>query len=280
MKKQWNQRPDALWLSVSPHLKGFDQRLLSRLTEVAVVRRWEYCQTVDEPCCVESVVESLHEYLTLRAAEAAGNFSKDQRPIHLLGHGVSGIVGLLYARQYPQHVASLTLLSVGSQPAVNWQAHYYALRQLLPCRREMILAHIARLLFGESPIRFAKALATLLARDLDSNLTLHSLAHHSKIASGGVAVPLLVCNGAADSVMNQQPTAWEEFMKSGDRLWNCPDGNHFFHFHHPEATARKIVSYWQNFQMTEQLSKQQNTFSSGENTPLENRIVFLPSSTP
>ena len=222
----------------------------------------------------------MHEYLTLRAAATDLSKGSSQRPIHLLGHGVSGIVGLLYARKYPQQVASLTLLSVGSQPAMNWQAHYYALRQLLPCRREMILAHVARLLFGESPIRFAKALATLLARDLDSNLTLHSLAHHSKIASGGVAVPLLVCNGAADSVMNQQPTAWEALMKPGDRLWNCPEGNHFFHFHHPEATARKIINYWQNFQPVEQPSKQQNTLRLGKNSSLENRIVFLPSSTP
>jgi len=280
MKKQWNQKPDALWLSVSPHLKGFDQRLLVQLSSAAVVRRWEYCQSVDEPCCIDAVVESLHEYLTLRAAKANGNSLEKSQPIHLMGHGVSGVVGLLYARKYPQQVASLTLLSVGSQPAVNWQAHYYALRQLLPCRREMILAHMARLLFGENPLRFAKALAVLLARDLDSNLTLHSLAHRSKIASGGVDVPLLVCNGAADIVMNRQPIAWEGHMKLRDRLWNCPDGNHFFHFHHPEATARKITHYWQNLQQIEQSPEHQNILSLTEHSSSENNIVFLPSSTP
>ena len=238
MKNYRNKQSDALWLSISPHLKGFDQRLLVQLAGSATVRRWEYFQSADEPCCLETVVESLHDYLTVRAAE--GNAA----PIHLLGHGVSGIVGLLYTRRYPQQVASLTLLSVGPQPAVNWQAHYYALRRLLPCRREMILAQMARLLFGESPARYARALAQLLARDLDGNLTLHSLAHHSEVALGGVEVPLLVCNGAADIITRRQSASWQDYAKPGDRLWRCPNGNHFFHFHHPAATARAIVSHW------------------------------------
>jgi len=250
MQEYVNQKPEALWLSVSPYLKGFDQRLLSHLTGTALVRRWEYYQTVDEPCCVEDVVESLHEYITNRAAEQAANSGED-RPIHLLGHGVSGTLALLYARRYPQHVASLTLLSVSSQPAVNWPAHYYALRQLLPCSQQMILTHMARLLFGDRPTRFATALAQLLERELDSSLTFHSLARRTEIVAGGVEVPLLVCSGEADFIANQRPTSWQAWQKAGDRVWICPNSNHFFHFHHPNATATAIAAYWQKLNLTQ-----------------------------
>lgn len=254
------QEVDVLWLSVSPHLKCFDQRLLSQLAKAAPIRRWEYCQTVDEPCCIESVVAALHEHVSARAAlEKSSGQGKYQ--VHLVGHGVSGVVGLLYARRYPEQVASLTLLSVGAMPAVNWQAHYYALRQLLPCSREIILAQMTRLLFGQQPIRFAKALMQLLAKDLDSNLTLHSLAHHTKIPAGGVDMPLLVCNGEKDAIIGTQKQAlWSDVIDSGDslqerlcdrashkassRLWLCAEGNHFFHFQHPATVAQVITNHW------------------------------------
>ena len=240
-----NREVDVLWLSVSPHLKCFDQRLLSQLVKAAPVRRWEYCQTVDEPCCIESVVTALHEYVRGRVALENSSGQRNYK-VHLVGHGVSGVVGLLYARRYPQWVASLTLLSVGAMPAVNWQAHYYALRSLLPCSREIILAQMTRLLFGQQPVRFAKALTQLLARDLDSNLTLHSLAHHTQISPGGVEVPMLVCSGASDSIMAaQKQTPWEDWMKAGDRLWQCPGGHHFFHFEHAAIVAKRIADYWQ-----------------------------------
>ncbi len=226
---------DKLWLSVSPHLKCFDQRLLSQLVKHTLIQRWEYSQTLDEPCSIDAVVASLHDYL-----------SQGSSKMHLIGHGVSGIVGLLYARRHPEQVASLTLLSVGALPAVNWQAHYYALRQLLPCSREIILGQMTRLLFGQQSVSFTTALAQLLARDLDSNLTLHSLAHHTEISPGGVAVPLLVCTGAIDSIVcAQKQLLWYDWMKPTDQLWICPEGNHFFHFHHFKAAAEVISGHWQ-----------------------------------
>ncbi len=237
-----NHTPNLLWLSVSPYLKCFDRRLLSQLVKIAPVRQWEYSQTVDEPCCVDSVVVALHDYVSDRAnlEERSGN---PHYQIHLLGHGVSGVVALLYARRHPERVASLTLLSVNAMPAVNWQAHYYALRQLLPCSREIVLAQMSRNLFGNQPARFYKALAQLLEKDLDSNLTLHSLAHHTEIPAEKTEVPLLVCNGANDSIVCSQKQTWHDVMKPGDRLWQCPEGNHFFQFHHAEATAKVIIEH-------------------------------------
>jgi len=242
-----NYNPNMLWLSVSPHLKCFDRRLLSQLVKTAPVRQWEYSQTVDEPCCVDSVVSALHEYVSDRAAVEARSGNPHYK-VHLLGHGVSGIVALLYARRHPEKVASLTLLSVNPKPAVNWQAHYYALRQLLPCSREIILAQMARNLFNQQPARFSKALAQLLAKDLDSSLTFHSLAHHTAIPAGGTEVPLLVCNGEQDSIVcSQQQTLWRDSMKPGDRLWQCPQGHHFFHFHNSEAVAAVITEHIRQF---------------------------------
>jgi pimeloyl-ACP methyl ester carboxylesterase len=252
-----NQKPSALWISMSASLKCFDQRLLARLVKAATIQRWEYCQTLDEPCCIDAVVDALHEYLGDR------NYKT-----HLLGHGVSGIVALLYARRHPEKVASLTLLSVGALPAVNWQAHYYALRQLLPCSREIILAQMTRLLFGSSQtVQFAQTLTHLLARDLDSNLTLHSLAHHTTIPAGATEVPLLVCNGEIDSViLAQEPSLWRDWMKPGDRLWSCPEGHHFFHFHHFLAVAEIIFEHWNQFSPPKLVA----STSTSTNTPTNN----------
>lgn len=261
-----NRESDVLWLSVSPHLKCFDQRLLSRLVKAAPIRRWEYCQTIDEPCCINDVVETLHTHISERAALEKCSGQSNHK-FHLLGHGVSGVVGLLYARRYPQHVASLTLLSVSAMPAVNWQAHYYALRELLPCSREMILAQMTRLLFGSQPIRFSKALSQLLARDLDSNLTLHSLAHHTKISPGGTDVPLLICNGEIDGITRtHQPAEWQAWLKPSDRLWQCPAGNHFFHFKHSAVVANRIIDYWQQVSsQTQTITKTMTTDCSNNN---------------
>ncbi len=236
------QKKNALWLSVSSSLKCFDQRLLSQLTKYAAVQRWDYCQTLDEPCDIEDVVTALHRYLN---GYLNSYLKAHDGKMHLLGHGVSGVVALLYARRYPEYVASVTLLSVSAQPAINWQAHYYALRQLLPCSREIILGQMVKLLFGEQPARFARAISQLLAKDLDSNLTLHSLAHHSKVEPGGIEVPLLVCNGGIDSVTQApQPSLWHDWMKPQDRLWQCIEGRHFFHFYHAPTVAGVIANHW------------------------------------
>ena len=266
------KRPDVLWLSVSPYLKCFDQRLMSHLVKHSSVRRWKYCQTIDEPCSVDGVVSALHSYLVSRSAMAG---DQPLPKVHLMGHGVSGVVGLLYARKYPQYVASLTLLSVSSMPAVNWQAHYYALRKLLPCSREIILGQMTKLLFGQQAPRFTTALAQLLAKDLDGNLTLHSLAHSSHIAAGGVEIPMLVCNGAHDDIVAaQQQMDWSQWLKPEDKLWNCPEGRHFFHFHHYKVVAKTIMDYWRQLPTslaalpTQSPEKSMNQTASSENLSL------------
>ncbi|MEL6555204.1 MAG: alpha/beta hydrolase [Cyanobacteria bacterium J06621_11] len=267
--------PNLLWLSISPHLKCFDRRLLAQLVKTYPVRTWEYAQTADEPCCLDSVVAALHEYVSDRTALARRSGQAEYK-IHLLGHGISGVVALMYARCYPQHVASLTLLSVNAKPAVNWQAHYYALRQLLPCSREMILVQMAQMMFGHQPARFSKALAELLARDLDSSLSLHSLAHDIEISVGATDVSLLVCNGEQDAIVQaQRATLWRQCMKPEDRIWQCPEGHHFFHFHHAELVASLITKHINQHNQTRAQNESSHENSQLSHSNLSRRSAFL-----
>ena len=227
--------PDALWLCVNPKLRKMDQRLYQQLNRQTNVRFWNYHQAADQPCCVEAALALLHRYIR-----------KQSKQMHLIGHGLSGVLGLLYARMYPHYFKSLTLLSVGVNPAVGWSAHYYTMRNLLPCSREMTLAQVVRMLFGPLSSEQTKRWVKLLADILDHELTHHSLVQHNGFAPGGIAIPLLVCNGAHDAVVD--PNAheqWQEWLKPGDRLWSCPQGRYFFHHDYPQRSSEEIFSFWE-----------------------------------
>lgn len=174
--------PNALWLSVSPSWQRFHRPLLRLLSHHTQIAQWEYSQGQDEACSLEIALTLLHDYLKSRS-----------QPVHLLGHSTGGLLGLLYARQYPQRVRSLTLLAVGVYPAVDWQAHYYVLRQLLPCSNQIVLAQMVRTLFGHSDRWQVKKLVQLLEQDLQTSPSPHSLFQRGRIPPGGVDVPLLVC---------------------------------------------------------------------------------------
>ena len=133
--------PEVLWLNVSPRLKALSYPLLRCLDELRRVACWEYTQEQDEPNSLEVAVDMLHSYL-----------QSLPHPVHLMGHSIAGVVGLLYARRYPENVKSLTLLSVGVQPAIDWQAHYYTRLKLLPCPRSFVLTQMLPLGF---PFYFA-----------------------------------------------------------------------------------------------------------------------------
>lgn len=236
--------PSALWLTVSPNLKRFDQRLLCRLSKRVSIARWEYIQTADEPCCLEVAISLLHEYLHK-------NFVHTNKPIDLVGHGLSGVIGWLYTQRYPEHVRSLTLLSVAASPGVNWHAHYYALRQLLPCSREIVLAQMARMLFGQRSCDITRILVEMLQQDLDAGLALHSLVKCQDIESTKIQPPLLVCQGGNDAVVNGSDR-WQSLLKPSDRMWTCPGGHHFFHFDQPRLVESTILHHWQQ---VEQLNR-------------------------
>jgi pimeloyl-ACP methyl ester carboxylesterase len=225
--------PDALWLSVSPSFERFDHKLLGGLARHVEVAHWAYRQTPDEPSSLDIAVTLLYDYLKVH-----------RQPVHLLGHGAGGLVGLLYTRQNPHRVKSLTLLSVGVNPMVDWQAHYYAQLERLPCSRQTVLTQMVYNLFGHQACLLLPGWVNLLEQDLLHSATPHSLLKRVSLCPGGLAVPLLVCGGENDAVVDpNQIRGWQPWLKAGDRTALFP-GRHFFHATSPQRVADQILSFW------------------------------------
>lgn len=226
---------NVLWLSASPSLKYFDQSLLRYLSEHLSIARWEYLQTKDEASSTDKAVALLHDCLKSCAD-----------PVHLIGHGISGVVGLIFARRYPKIVQSLTMLAVAARPAMTWHTHYYVQRQLLPISREQVLVNTVRSLFGHKPPYPMRKLVTALARDLEESPSLHSLFKLADLPMGRVEVPLMVCGSKTDPVVNPPILSeWQSFLKPEDIIWQCPSGLHFFHHFYPEVVGKQILHFWQ-----------------------------------
>ena len=237
-----SETPDALWLSVNPSFRRLEQQLLVPLNrDAGVVAHWGYTQTPDEPSDLEVALTLLHDYV-----------KGCDRPLHLVGHSTGGLVGLLYARRYPERVKSLTLLGVGVNPVIDWKANYYAQLNLLSCSRTCLLTQMVRRLFGQQHPRYVQGLRELLERDLVESLSLHSPLEGFTLFPGGVLVPLLVAGGQADTIVDPvQVQGWYPWFKPGDRLWLCPHGRHCFYATHAEATAAEITDFWQAVEVNE-----------------------------
>ena len=232
------QSADALWLNASPSLKRFDRPLLKALAPQCDIRQWQYCQTPDRPLSLDGALTLLHDALKGR-----------DRAYHLLGHGTAGLLGLLYARRHPERVRSLTLLSVGAQPAINWQSYYYQQLKELRCPRGMVLVQMVYHLFGYQSRERTQDLMQVLERDLWTALSPHTLYQPLQILPGGVPVPLMICGGQDDFIVTPSLLqAWQPWMKEGDYLWQCPDGGHFFHHAHSQLASKAIVQFWQSLQ--------------------------------
>lgn len=232
-----SQIADALWLNVSPALQGFDRPLLKNLSQQTLIAQWEYCQTLDEPTSLETALVLLHDYL-----------KHYDRPIHLLGHSTGGLLGLLYARQHPERVRSLTLLSVGVYPAVDWQSHYYAQRRLLPCNQQTILKQMVHGLLGCPPKDMTEPLIKLLEQDLYQSLSPHHLGRSMNLLPISVDIPLLVCGSVDDIVIDpNQLRGWRSYFNHSDsRIWVCPGGRYFFHYFYPQKVSEQITQFWQS----------------------------------
>ncbi|HBB34175.1 MAG TPA: hypothetical protein DDZ80_22635 [Cyanobacteria bacterium UBA8803] len=228
--------PDAVWLNVSPSLQRFDQSLIHYLSQKWIIAQWEYHQDPDESSSLDVALVLLHNYLV-----------SCDRPVHLIGHSTSGLLGLLYTRQHPELVNSLTLLSVGVHPAVNWQAHYYVQLQVLRCSRQIILAQMTYNLFGYNNRYRTKGLVEILEKDLESSPCPHSLFQRVCVPPGSVPVPLLVCGSRDDMVVDpNELQGWLSWFKEGDRLWECLEGGHFFHSVYPHSVGTQILDFWQS----------------------------------
>lgn len=230
-----SRQPDVLWLNTNPALIRFHRLLIRYLAKQVVIGEWEYQQSADEPCSLEIALVFLQDYL-----------KGIDHPIHLVGHGTGGLLGLLYARQYPYRVKSLTLLGVGCYPAIDWQAHYYILRQRLPCSRNRVLAQMVQMLFGYQSPGITKVLIKILEQDLLSSPSPHSLYQRIRIEPGGVEMPLLVCGSEDDIIVDPNTIrGWQPWLKPSDHIWLLPQGHHFFHYFHPQLVGRQLMKFWQ-----------------------------------
>lgn len=239
-----SKNPDILWLSTSSSFQCFNQRLLRQLSKQVSIGVWEYSQNQDEPCSLDIALILLHDYLKCR-----------QQPIDLVGHSIGGLLGLLYARQHPERVRSLTLLAVGVHPAVDWQAHYYSRLEFLRCSRQIVLAQMVYNFFGHQEKSNLKRLVGILERDLISSPSPHSLLHRFSITPGGVSMPLMVCGSKDDSIIDTNALQqWQAYFKDSDRLWQCHAGGHFFHHFHAKLAAEQILQFW-HFLNQEQLTR-------------------------
>ena len=234
-----------VWISANPSFKCFERRIIQYLSRRKAIAYWSYAQTLDEASSLDVAVELLHDYLK----------SKD-RAIDLIGHGTGGLLGLLYARKYPHRVRSLTLLGVGAAPAIDWQAHYYQTRKLLPCSQEVILTRMVQMMFGNQTRDNIIGLVKILQQDLDTAPTSHSLYQLARIESSSVSMPMMVCGSHNDSIVNRVALQeWSNYLKPEDRLWMSPEGHHFFHYFFPKFTGRKVIEFWQDVECRGKYSK-------------------------
>ncbi len=125
------QALQVLHLCLSQNLRRFDLPLMQRLARHQVVATWEYEQSPDEGSDLALVLCALDHYL-----------QHIDQPIHLIGHGLAGMVAWLYASRYPNKVSSVVLLSVGHDLSYSWHSHYYS---------DYYQAFLDRVNYGDAP---------------------------------------------------------------------------------------------------------------------------------
>ncbi len=228
-----------LWVSASPSLKYFHRRLLNSLSKVVEIEFWEYYQTLDEGSSIDGAIDLLQEYLS----------SNSDVPIHLIGHGIGGVIALGYARKHPPKVASLTLLSVAVQPGNNWHSYYYTQLQSFPCDRHYMLRSIAIDLFPGICSTHIQDLAERLERDLLESPSNCSLFKLDILPKGEVDMPVMICGSKDDPVITSSALYdWRSHFKSGSNIWRADTGGHFFHHFHSELVSDRIQQFWQTLE--------------------------------
>ncbi|MDJ0583435.1 alpha/beta hydrolase [Crocosphaera sp.] len=228
--------PTALWLSVSPALHRFNRPLISKISQQHGLALWEYEQTPDEPITLDVALVLLHDYC-----------KQLDHPVHLIGHGLSGWLGMIYAQRYPERVNSLTLLSVGANLGIDWQSHYYAMLKSLPCDRHTILTQIVYSLFGRQCPFKTELLIYILEQDLLSSPSPNTLIKQLSVTPEVISVPLFVLGSRDDMVVSSyQLNARKPWLKSGDVLWECQQGRHFFHYMKPQEVSEKVALFWES----------------------------------
>lgn len=227
------KNPDVLWLSTNPYLMRFNLPIIKCLSHHFAIGHWEYEQKPDEGCSLDIAIALLDDYLTMI-----------KKPVHLIGHSTGGLLGLLYARQHPEKVRSLTLLGVGVNPEIDWISSYYDLRTNLPCSREIVLGSMAKLLFSYQNHYYQRAFVQILSKAVSFSLSPHSLYQKKEILKGGITQPLMVCGSVQDAIVtSSQIQQWQPYLKKEDSISKLSEGGHFFHYHSPQTVGKEISKF-------------------------------------
>ena len=226
--------PDILWLNTNPYLRRFNLPVVKELGKYVDVGHWEYQQTEDEGTSFEVAVRLLDDYIAML-----------KKPVHLVGHSTCGLLGWYYAHFFPEKVKSLTLLGVGVNPALDWVSYYYLWRNNWNCSQEIVLAHLAKYLFGSQSRYYRKALVNILARATPHSLSRHSLyKKYSYLSLPDINCSLNIIGSGEDKIVPwSEVQKWELQLPSIKNIWQCPTGDHFFHYFHPQLIADKLVEF-------------------------------------
>jgi pimeloyl-ACP methyl ester carboxylesterase len=169
-------------------------------------------------------VKLLHDFLTWR-----------DRPIHLISHSTSGLVGLISARRYPHKVSSLRLLAVGWLYAINLQTYYYTHLSAFPWSRKQVLNQMVGDMLALKSQSINQRFISYFKDNLANSPCPHSLFRMRASRDEGGEVPLWICSRKTDFVVSPiVMRRWSKFLKKGARLWESQDGRHFFHHFYPE----------------------------------------------
>ena len=232
--------PDVIWLNTNPYLLRFNLPIIKYLSQYKKIGCWEYRQNLDEASSLDVAIALLNDYLQMLP-----------KPVHLVGHSTCGLLGLLYTHKYPGQVKSLTLLGVGYNAAADWLSYYYSLRSNLLCSQTIILSRMAKYLFGYHNRYHQQGLIKLLDKALLVSLSPHSLYRSFNLTVGNVSQPLMIAGSQDDIICTSEHLQqWQLDLKSGDYWWQCPQGNHFFHYFQPQLVGQEILKFWQSLTVT------------------------------
>ena len=224
----------TIWINANPSFKCFNNPIINCISNNRPIYIWDYYQHQDEASSLNIALELLISYLE--------SFST---PIHLIGHSTGGLIALLYARLYPDKVKSLTLLSVGFNPSLNWQSYYYCMRKLLNCSQEVVLMKMIKLLFGYQNRPNTLKLIRILKQDLINSPSNKSLFQNDKVPFGGVSMPLMIYGSENDKIIDAAGLkGWKDYLKKDDILFLEPLGHHFFHYFFPQKVTQKVIQFW------------------------------------
>jgi len=198
----------VICLSVSSSWQFFARSLLSYLNDSVPVQIWEYQQTEDEARSLDMGVKLLHNFLTWR-----------DRPLHLISHSTSRLVGWMYARRYPHKVSSLGLLAVGWWYAINLQADYYTHLSAFSWICKQVVNQMVGDLLGLKSQSITQIFISYFKHDLACSPCPHSLFRMSNSRDEGGEVPLLICSRKMDFVLSPiVMRRWSKFLKKGSSL--------------------------------------------------------------